>query len=87
MHGEDGLHPRDRQVRIGEDGTLTALQTINTAPGTIDAAISGDGRNLYVQTGGTGTVDEFRIGRHGSLQRIGSVTVPGGVGGEGIVAV
>lgn len=73
--------------RIGTDGKLTPLQTTSTAPGTIDAAISRDGRNLYVQTGGTGTVDEFRIGRHGGLQRIGSVTVPEGVGGEGIVAV
>jgi 6-phosphogluconolactonase (cycloisomerase 2 family) len=55
-----------------------------TDPGTIDAAISG--RNLYVQTGGAGVVDEFAIGNDGALTPIGSVPVPGTVGGEGIAA-
>jgi len=31
-------------------------------------------------------VDEFGVGAGGSLTPIGSVTVPGAVGGEGIVA-
>jgi hypothetical protein len=31
-------------------------------------------------------VDEFAIGHGGSLTPIGSVTVPGGAGGEGIAA-
>jgi hypothetical protein len=31
-------------------------------------------------------VDEFAIGTQGALSEIGSVTVPGAVGGEGIVA-
>jgi len=35
--------------------------------------------------GGTGTVDEFQVGRR-SLVGIGSVLVPGAAGGEGIVA-
>jgi len=39
-----------------------------------------------VQTGGNGIVDEFAVGTGGSLAKIGSVTVPGAVGGEGIVA-
>jgi len=31
-------------------------------------------------------VDEFHVGAYGSLAEIGSVTVAGAVGGEGIVA-
>jgi hypothetical protein len=31
-------------------------------------------------------VDEFRIGHDGGLAKIGSVLVPGAVGGEGIAA-
>jgi hypothetical protein len=58
--------------------------TTSTDGGTIDAAVSGD--DLYVQTGATGTVDEFAITADGSLRPIGSVTVPGTVGGEGIAA-
>jgi hypothetical protein len=38
-----------------------------------------------VQTGGNGIVDEFRI-QHGDLTQIGSVTVVGAAGGEGITA-
>ncbi|BCJ37358.1 hypothetical protein Athai_48610 [Actinocatenispora thailandica] len=69
-----------------ERGELTSAGTVPTDPGTVDASASSDGRFLYVQTGQTGTVDEFRIGPAGSLTAIGSVTVPGSVGGEGIVA-
>ncbi|QGN31793.1 beta-propeller fold lactonase family protein [Microlunatus sp. Gsoil 973] len=72
--------------RIAADGSLTPLATTATDPGTVDAAVSTDGRNLYVQTGAAGLVDEFAIGAHGSLTRIGSVAVPSGAGGEGIVA-
>jgi hypothetical protein len=39
-----------------------------------------------VQTGAEGVVDEFAVGAQGALSPIGSVTVPAGVGGEGIVA-
>jgi phosphoribosylformylglycinamidine (FGAM) synthase-like amidotransferase family enzyme len=45
-----------------------------------------DGQFLYVQTGGNGIVDEFHVNTNGSLTGIGSVTVAGAVGGEGIVA-
>ena len=45
------------------------------------------GRYLYVQTGGNGIVDEFRVGSAGSLTEVGSVTVPNAVGGEGIADV
>jgi hypothetical protein len=39
-----------------------------------------------VQTGAAGIVDEFEVGPAGALTPIGSVTVPGGAGGEGIQA-
>jgi 6-phosphogluconolactonase (cycloisomerase 2 family) len=67
-------------------GALTALGTTSTDPGTVDAAASADGRFLYAQTGANGIVDEFSINPNGSLTSIGSVTVPGGAGGEGIAA-
>ncbi len=72
--------------RSGAGGSLTAAGLASTEAGTIDAAPSADGRYLYVQTGAAGTVDEFRVGTDGSLTPVGSVTVPGAVGGEGIAA-
>jgi 6-phosphogluconolactonase (cycloisomerase 2 family) len=68
------------------DSGLAAGGQAGTHGGTIDAAVSSDARNLYVQTGATGTVDEFAIAADGSLTPIGSVTVPGTIGGEGIAA-
>jgi 6-phosphogluconolactonase (cycloisomerase 2 family) len=70
----------------GGDGTLTALGNAATDAGTVDAAASSDGRYLYVQAGANGVVDGYRIGSDGTLTATGSVTVPGAVGGEGIVA-
>jgi hypothetical protein len=67
-------------------GGLTLLGQTSTDAGTVDSAASPDGRFLYVQTGGSGIVDEFSIGATGELTEIGSVTVPGAAGGEGIVA-
>jgi 6-phosphogluconolactonase (cycloisomerase 2 family) len=69
-----------------QHGVLTALGNTSTDPGTVDSAASPDRHYLYVQAGGNGTVDEFRIAGNGSLTPIGTVTVPGGAGGEGIVA-
>ena len=66
-------------------GMLTSLGTTMTGAGTTDAAVSPDGRDLYVQTGAAGVVDGFRVHGDGSLTPIGSVTVPDGIGGEGIV--
>ena len=66
------------------DGALHALGNTATDQGTVDAATSADGRFLYVQTGAAGIIDAYRIGANGSLTRIGSVTVPDAVGGEGI---
>lgn len=72
--------------RVEPQAPLTALGNTPTHDGTVDAAASSDGRNVYVQTGAQGIVDEFRVGRDGSLTLVGSVTVPGAVGGEGITA-
>jgi len=66
---------------------LTLLGNTETDPGTVDAAVSGNSRFLYVQTGGAGVVDEFAIGAQGALTKIAAITVPGAVGGEGIVAL
>ncbi len=70
----------------GRNGDLTLLGSTPTDPGTVDAAASPDGHFLYVQTGKNGIVDEFQVGPGGSLTQIGSVTVTGAAGGEGIVA-
>jgi hypothetical protein len=67
-------------------GNLALLGQTSTDSGTVDSAATPNGRFLYVQTGGNGIVDEFSIGATGELTEIGSVTVPGAVGGEGIVA-
>jgi len=69
----------------GSAGQLTLLGQTSTDPGTVDASAGPQGRFLYVQTGGNGIVDEFRI-QHGDLTEIGSVTVAGAAGGEGIAA-
>jgi hypothetical protein len=75
------------RVQSGPGGALTLLGNTTTNAGSVDAAVSANGRYLYVQTGGAGTVDAFRIGFGGSLTSIGSVIVPNAVGGEGIVAI
>lgn len=67
--------------------SLMPLGNTTTDPGTVDAAASTDGHYLYVQTGGKGIVDEFRVRADGMLTSVGSVTVPGAMGGEGIVAL
>ena len=72
--------------RSGPGGQLTDLGNTATDPGTVDAAITADGRFLYVQAGGPGNVDAFRINADGSLTAVASLTVPGAAGGEGIVA-
>jgi YD repeat-containing protein len=66
-------------------GRLTLLGQTATDPGTVDSTATPDGRFLYVQAGGDGSVDEFSV-TAGTLTEIGSVTVPGAVGGEGIAA-
>jgi 6-phosphogluconolactonase (cycloisomerase 2 family) len=69
------------------NGNLTLLGATGTDPGTVDASATADGQFLYVQTGGTGVVDEFRVNADGTLSGLGSVTVSGAAGAEGIIAV
>jgi 6-phosphogluconolactonase (cycloisomerase 2 family) len=74
-------------LRADAAGTTTKLADIATsAGGTVDADFTRDGRYLYVQTGANGGVDTFAVGADGTLTAAGSVTVPNGTGGEGIVA-
>jgi DNA-binding beta-propeller fold protein YncE len=68
-------------------GQLSLLGETGTDAGTVDASAAAGGRFLYVQTGGAGIVDEFSVAGNGALTPIGSVTVPGAVGGEGIVGL
>ena len=68
------------------DGAVTLQGTTPTDAGTVDATVSSDGQYLYVQAGGPGNVDAYRIGPGGALTETGSVTVPGAVGGEGIAS-
>ncbi len=65
---------------------LSLLGNTETDAGTVDAAVTNSGRFLYVQTGAAGNVDEYAIGAQGALSKVGSTTVPGASGGEGIVA-
>jgi 6-phosphogluconolactonase (cycloisomerase 2 family) len=74
-------------IELTGHGQLALSGQTTTDAGTVDASVSSDGRFLYAQTGGTGTVDEFRILASGSLSPVGSVLVPGALGGEGIVAL
>jgi 6-phosphogluconolactonase (cycloisomerase 2 family) len=73
---------------IGTFGSLDGGQLYEagidtpTDPGTVDAALAG--RYLYVQTGVEGNIDEYRIESAGTPVSIGSLTVPGAAGGEGI---
>jgi len=71
--------------RVGPDGRpqLVASVAATTNPGPIDL-VSSD-LFLYVETGVTGTVDEFSVNDDGTLTSIGSVTgLPPGI--EGIAA-
>ncbi|HET9094632.1 MAG TPA: beta-propeller fold lactonase family protein [Solirubrobacteraceae bacterium] len=74
----------ESSILTGPGGSLALAATTSTDAGTVDAATSPDGRYLYVQTGAAGIVDEYSVGAGGSLSRIGSVSVPNAVGGEGI---
>ena len=65
---------------------LASLGSTATGAGTVDAAALSGGQYLYAQTGAKGIVDEYRVASGGALTEIGSVAVPGAVGGEGIAA-
>jgi hypothetical protein len=42
--------------------------------GATDSAASSDGRDIYVEEGGTGAVDEFQVGSGGALTQVGEVS-------------
>jgi 6-phosphogluconolactonase (cycloisomerase 2 family) len=69
---------------VSATGELTPLGNTAAGSGTVDVAASPDGRDLYVRSGADGTLHAFAIGSDGSLSPLGSVSVPDGVGGEGI---
>ena len=73
------------QIEAGGN-LLSPIGITPTDAGTVDATVPSGERYLYVQTGLAGNIDEYAIGKTGALSPIGSVTVPGAVGGEGIVA-
>jgi 6-phosphogluconolactonase (cycloisomerase 2 family) len=68
------------------DGRLKETGNTSAGAGTVDLAVSSDGKSLYAQIGTTGDVAEFGVHADGSLTKVGSVKVPGAVGGEGIAA-
>ena len=72
---------------VAGNGNLNLLGSTSTDLGTVDASASPNGQFLYVQAGKNGNVDEFRVNTNGTLTAIGSVTVAGAAGGEGIVAI
>ena len=62
----------------------TVTSTTTTHAGTVDPAISHDGRFLYVETGAAGIIDEFAVHPDGSLTSIGSIALADGIGAEGL---
>ncbi|MGH8961130.1 MAG: lactonase family protein [Jatrophihabitantaceae bacterium] len=76
--------PSVTSLELGRTGTPTVLGSTTTDPGTVDPAISRDGRYLYVETGAGGILDEFRVRHDGSLSPIGSVIVADAAGAEGL---
>ena len=67
-------------------GQTSTLANTPAGAGTVDAAFSPNGRDLYVQTGAAGDVVSYTVTAGGTLRPTGAVTVPGAAGGEGIVA-
>lgn len=87
VYASNAGSPSESSIGVGAGGTLSLLGNTTTDAGAVDAAATSDGGFLYVQAGGPGNVDGFRIGGNGSLTAVGSVTVPGAAGAEGIVAI
>ena len=75
--------PSKSPVVNAKDGAVPFAAAFDRA-GTVDAAVSGDGHRLYVQTGARGIVDAYKINTNGSLTATGSVTVANTVGGESV---
>jgi 6-phosphogluconolactonase (cycloisomerase 2 family) len=73
-------------VRSDEHGALTAVSQTSTDAGTVDSTATRNGHFLYVQSGGAGTIDGYRVNHDGTLTPTGTVTLPNGAGAEGIAA-
>jgi DNA-binding beta-propeller fold protein YncE len=73
-------------LRDEGSGALQSVGTTATDAGTVDAAFSPGGHDLYAETGIGGVVDEYQVAVSGALTKIGSVTVPDAIGAEGIAA-
>ena len=60
---------------VDGSGTVTLLPSVaTTAGGPIDLVASPDGRFVYSENGGAGTIDEFAVQADGSLAAIGQST-------------
>ncbi|MGW4490302.1 lactonase family protein [Amycolatopsis sp. NPDC004368] len=68
------------------DGKLGALGTVGTGAGPVDLTVTTDLRYLYAETSGAGGIDAFRINPDHTLTAVGTVSVPGTSGGEGIAS-
>lgn len=53
---------------------LVGTAALTTGGGATDSAVTPDGRFLYVEEGGAGTVDEFQVGSGGYLTLIGELS-------------
>lgn len=75
------------RYRIADDGTLHLLGSTLVSGGkgasAVDARLSTDGQNLYVNETKVGQVGEFAV-QGGNLTEIGSVAVPTGPGSAGV---
>jgi 6-phosphogluconolactonase (cycloisomerase 2 family) len=71
--------------RLDNGGRPMLIGTTNVGPGAIDLDHAGNGRFLYVQLGGNGTVAGFSVNPDGSLTSIGTVATS--TTQEGIVAL
>lgn len=67
--------------RIGWAGAPAVVSQVATDPGPIDLAATPDGSFLYVEAGGAGTIDAFRVQSDGALSPAGSVPVAQGLEG------
>lgn len=76
--------PSVSTLTLNGSAAPTVTSTTTTDAGTVDPAISADGRFLYVETGAAGIIDEFAVNADGSLTSIGSVTLANGAGAEGL---
>jgi 6-phosphogluconolactonase (cycloisomerase 2 family) len=83
-----GSNAGSGNVSSFDENSAGAPQLVNATAavahaGTIDSAVSPDGQDLYVESGGAGTVDAYSIGAGGTLTQIETIfNIP--VASEGI---